>query len=55
MFCNPGNSIFELYKGLAQARFATNRTKLDIQCSHCGTRVAKTVTKRFWTGDLRKN
>ena len=44
---NPGHNILELYNILVKIRFTTSKTKLDIQHSKLGTRVASRVPERL--------
>ena len=50
----PCHNIFELYSVLVQARFATSKTKLDIQYNKLGIRVAARLVEQLSTQDLRK-
>ena len=46
--------FLELYNILVQIRFITSKTKLDIQQSKLGIRVASRAAERLKTQDLRK-
>ena len=51
---NLGHNILELYNALVQIRFATSKTKLDIEYNKLGIRVASRVAKQLKTQNLRK-
>ena len=51
---NPGHNILELYNILVKIRFTTSKTKLDIQYSKFGTRVASRVAERLKAQEIRK-
>ena len=44
---NPGHNILELYNILLQIQFTTSITKLDVQYSKLGIRVAPRVAERL--------
>ena len=51
---NPGHNIFELQNVLLEIQFTTSKTKLDIQYSKLGIRVASRVAEGLNIQDLRK-
>ena len=51
---NPGQKILELYNVLAQIRFPTSKTKIDIEFNKPGIQVALRNSVQQKTLDLRK-
>lgn len=51
---NPGHDISELYKILANVRFATSKTDLDIYYIKLSIQFASQVAEQLKTEDLRE-